>query len=75
MSENNLGPEHCPPENEVEFLSFGMDEHGHKLRIFVDGKQKWVRVGFRDVESMYRSQEMQQAGLFDGQSSAILEKY
>lgn len=51
-------PDQCPPENEVTLLTLGMDEHGHKLRLLVDGRQKWVRVGFKDVASMMRGQEM-----------------
>lgn len=35
-----------------------MDEHGHKLRLLVDGRQKWVRVGFKDVASMMRGQDL-----------------
>ena len=51
-------PDQCPPENEVTLLTLGMDEHGHKLRLLVDGRQKWVRVGFKDVASMMRGQEL-----------------
>ena len=32
-------PDQCPPENEVTLLTLGMDEHGHKLRLLVDGRQ------------------------------------
>lgn len=52
------GPEHCPPENEVTLLTLGMDNKGHKLRLMVDGKQKWVRLAFRDTKIMFRAQEM-----------------
>lgn len=51
-------PDQCPPENEVTLLTLGMDEHGHKLRLLVDGRQKWVRVGFKDVASMMRGQDL-----------------
>lgn len=54
----NAYPDQCPPENEVTLLTLGMDEHGHKLRLLVDGRQKWVRVGFKDVASMMRGQEL-----------------
>lgn len=30
-------PDQCPPEKEVTLLTLGMDEHGHKLRLLVDG--------------------------------------
>jgi hypothetical protein len=57
-------PLHYPPEQEAEFLTFGMDEKGHTLRILVDGKHHWIRVGFKDVDSMHRGQVMVKSGVF-----------
>jgi len=57
-------PDFYPPEQQAEFLSFGLDHTGHLLRIFVDGQHRWIRVGFRDVESMKRGQDMLQSGVF-----------
>jgi hypothetical protein len=60
-------PEHSdfyPPDEQADFLSFGLDHTGHLLRIFVDGQHRWIRVGFRDVESMKRAQKMFQSGVF-----------
>lgn len=54
----NAYPDQCPPENEVKLLTLGVDENGHKLRLLVDGHQKWVRVSLKDVEGMYQAQEV-----------------
>ena len=56
-------PDIYPPDEQAEFLSFGFDHTGHLLRIFVDGQHRWIRVGFRDVESMKRGQDMLKAGV------------
>lgn len=40
-----------------------MDEHGHKLRLLVDGRQERGRVGFKDVASMMRGQELMERQL------------
>lgn len=61
-------PEFYPPEQEVTFLTFGLDEQGHTLRILVNGQQHWVRVSFKDVDSMYRGQEMVRQGIFKSAS-------
>ena len=65
MSDKISNPEDCQPENEVEFLCYGMDKDGHLLRLMVDGKQKWVRVRFPDIEHMYRAQELVKSGLIN----------
>jgi hypothetical protein len=61
-------PKFYPPEQEVTFLTFGLDEQGHTLRLLVNGQQHWVRVGFKDVDSMYRGQEMVRQGIFKSAS-------
>ncbi len=71
----NAYPDQCPPANEVTLLTLGMDEHGHKLRLLVDGKQKWVRVGFKDVKSMFQGQEMmERLRQRDAQSNSSRDK-
>lgn len=64
QSVQTLQPDIYPPEEQAEFLSYGLDHTGHLLRIFVDGQHRWIRVGFRDVESMKRGQDMLKSGVF-----------
>lgn len=49
-------PAECPLANEV-VLTLGIDDLVHKVRLMVDGRQKWVRIGFKEVESMFSAQE------------------